>query len=827
MLSSLSQFGNKLASFLGEPNSGIGDFKTHQKKKEALFPIPPLSQLLIYNAYDEQNEIFLNNASMGFVIECIPLVGGDDSTYKILDSLFQETLDEGDSVQCLLWADHRTDHFLNRWKHSRINKEIYKEIAHNRAEFLKKNKKQAIRLFRCILSYSMPLSKDPQEDLKRIVEIKQKFLKTLTSLSYAFPWNAKLLIENVSGLINFSHSAELERKSWNPLDTLSSQIQGGGKLEVEENQLIWKKDPEAIFRSFRITESPSHWPFFAMQKLIGDVFRDGFRMHHPFYIHYGVHCPKQDAAEASFWRRSQLIENQGKSSMLIRLIPDLAGELRECDHIRRSINQGARFVCTQFTVGCWAEPHSIHQAEQSLKAIFKINQFTLVENSCLHLPHLLTLLPMSWAEHVKDLKDFHLLKTTLTTECTNFLPIQGEWSGTRSPGMLMVGRRGQLINWNPFDNKSGNYNCVVVGRSGSGKSVFMQELLLNGLSVGANVYILDVGRSYEKMSDLLDGQKIEFSRDSNICLNPFSNINLDNGEEEREASINFLKAIIACMAAPTEGTSDLENTLIEKAIVATWEAKQHHATITDISDWLQNQNEDCGRKLGIMLTPYTNKGIYRKYFDGDNNIDFHNPMVLIELEELKSKKDFQAVVLQIFIMTIANKAFMGDRKTPFYICIDEAWDLLRGKQTGLFIETLARRLRKYNGSLVIGTQSIDDFFSTPGANAAYENSDWMCLLSQKKSSISRLSESKRVRMDVHMQTALESVTTQHGEFSEVLIWDADGNYSIARLILDPFSNLLYSTKAEDYSMIKDLTKAGKTIVESIHHILDKKGKRHV
>ena len=30
--------------------------------------------------------------------------------------------------------------------------------------------------------------------------------------------------------------------------------------------------------------------------------------------------------------------------------------------------------------------------------------------------------------------------------------LQGEWQGTGSPGMMLVGRRGQLFYWSPFDN---------------------------------------------------------------------------------------------------------------------------------------------------------------------------------------------------------------------------------------------------------------------------------------------------------------------------------------------------------------------------------------
>ena len=424
--------------------------------------------------------------------------------------------------------------------------------------------------------------------------------------------------------------------------------------------------------------------------------------------------------------------------------------------------------------------------EETLKSLFRINQFTLVENRCIQLPQFLAMLPMTWAEHAEDLKNLKVLRTTITDECANFIPLQGEWSGTPKPGMLLVGRRGQLLNWNPFDNQTGNYNVAISGRSGTGKSVFMQDLLFNALSTGAKVFVLDVGRSFEKMCHILDGQQIEFSKASNICLNPFSNI-LNRDSEETDTAIIFLKSIISCMAAPNDGTTDLEKVAIEKAIRKVLETKGSEASITNISEQLLQCEDLHAKKIGTLLTPYTSKGVYAKHFEGKNNVNFQNSMVLIELEELKDRKDLQTVVLQLFIMAITHQAFLGDRKTPFIICIDEAWDLLRGNQSGPFIETLARRLRKYNGSLVIGTQGIEDFFATPGAKAAFENSDWMCMLSQKSGSINALADSKKISLDEAKRFALESLTTRQGQYSEIMICDAEGNYSIARL--EPVQNL--------------------------------------
>lgn len=815
MLGILSELGERLVGLFGDSNLGIPDKHQADKLKAQIFSGSPFSKILPYVAFDQDDSIFINNSSCGFVVEAIPLVGGDADAYKIFNNLFQEEFQEGSSIQCLLWADHRIDAFLDTWEKSRKG-EIHATMAKNRVEFFKKQTFFSPRLFRFFFSYSIPLGKDINASKKQLVEIREKIVKSLKSMTYVFNWKPKDLLETIGGLVNFNFSTEVMRRNWNQFENLSNQIPTGGELSIHENCLSWGdevNDPK--LKTFRVVDTPSQWPPIAMQALIGDIFRDTFQINQPFFIHYGIHFPKQSTVENSFWRKSHLIENQGKSHALIRMIPELAEELRECDYIRRSTSKGYRFVWTQLSAGIWANSQNMQQATQSIKNLFKINQFRLEENACIHLPQFLSILPMAWGEYANDLKNLNVLKTTISTECPCFIPIQGEWTGTSSAnGVLMVGRRGQLMNWNPFDNTNGNYNCIVVGTSSSGKSVFMQDMMVSGLSMGANVYIIDVGRSFEKTCQILDGQYIEFSGKTNICLNPFSEISLDH-EEERDTYFSFLKSIISCMAAPNQGTTDLENSLIEMAIKEVWESKKNESTVTDIADWLKAHQDNVAKNLGIMLGPYSSGGSYARYFDGKNNVNFANSLVLIELEELKNKPDLQTVVLQLFIMTIANKAFLGDRMTPFFICIDEAWDLLRAKQTEKFIETLARRLRKYRGSLVVGTQSMDDFHTTPGAKAAYENSDWVCLLAQKDSGRNNEFSDSKQRM-------LESIVRAE-DYREIMICNGQDNYSICRLTLDPFSRLLYSTKAEEFARIKELQNAGKTIVEAIQQALKEKG----
>ena len=103
----------------------------------------------------------------------------------------------------------------------------------------------------------------------------------------------------------------------------------------------------------------------------------------------------------------------------------------------------------------------------------------------------------------------------------------------------------------------------------------MQELLLSGLGTGARVFVIDVGRSFEKLCACVEGQFIEFAQESNICLNPFSIIKEE--DPDKETFISFLKSIIGTMAAPTDGTNDYQNSLIEKAINDAWNKKKNRA----------------------------------------------------------------------------------------------------------------------------------------------------------------------------------------------------------------------------------------------------------
>ena len=82
------------------------------------------------------------------------------------------------------------------------------------------------------------------------------------------------------------------------------------------------------------------------------------------------------------------------------------------------------------------------------------------------------------------------------------------------------------------------------------------------MGLGGRVFVLDVGRSFEKTCYMLGGQFLEFSSRTDICLNPFSSIDVDNPEAV-EDTLAMLKSVIQMMAAPIEGVDDKGAALLE------------------------------------------------------------------------------------------------------------------------------------------------------------------------------------------------------------------------------------------------------------------------
>jgi conjugal transfer ATP-binding protein TraC len=93
------------------------------------------------------------------------------------------------------------------------------------------------------------------------------------------------------------------------------------------------------------------------------------------------------------------------------------------------------------------------------------------------------------------------------------------------------------------------------------------------------------------------------------------------------------------------------------------------------------------------------------------------------------------------------------------------------------------------------------------------------MLSQKPESIDQLKKNDRISMSAQKEAQLKSVRTKQGQYAELMIITPEG-YAVCRFMVDPTSNLLYSTKAEDYAAVKQLTDEGVHIIDAVDQLIN-------
>jgi conjugal transfer ATP-binding protein TraC len=784
--------------------------------------------------FDEGKRIYVNDNSLGFMLEVTPLCGADEKMINIMTSMFTDGVPEGCSIQIINWASPNIDNILAEWQGLRQDG-VYKKMAEKRIGYYQDKNWNSffenpynIRNFRLFIAVSIPSDKG-NRGLDALITLREQLKSTLDTSGMK---SIELMPDSFIAVLEefISPLSELKNKEWDGLNPLKMQLGSAEEsYEVGKDDLTLNCQEGSLkVRSFGVKNFPEVWAQWNNRDLIGDFYSDYLRMPCPFL---SVFCFVYGSEEATRSKASMktMRAMQKSSSGIGRFIPSVYEEERDWKFVNEKLKKGQKLVKAFYQVTLFAKEEEIESAERYLRSLYRSKGWDLTQQQCMQLQSFLAVMPFTLSEGLSyDLNLAERLKSMVTWSCANLAPLQGEWKGMKTPRMMLLGRRGQPFYWDPFDNDQGNYNVAVVGKSGSGKSVFMQELVASLVGASGDVVVIDDGRSFMNSCLLQGGKFVEFGGKSDLCINPFSIVSEEAFEEKpeyKEEVLNLLNLIIRQMCKQTEDTSDLENALIQQAIQTVWEAHRRKATVSHVAEYLLNHVDARAKDLGLMLIPFTRDGLYSRFFEGEANIRVDGSFFVFEFDNIKSKPDLQRIVLMIVIFLVSEKMFHGDRSRTTSVVIDEAWNLLQGSHFAEFIEGIARRARKYRGNLITGTQSIDDYYKNTAATAAIQNTDWFCMLSQNRESVESIEKSGRISLDAAMSEALTSLKMVNHQYSEVMVYGSSIGWAVGRLVLDPYSIALYSSKGEDFAAIKDLQAQGVPLEDAVEQVANKISRR--
>jgi conjugal transfer ATP-binding protein TraC len=826
----------------------LGDADAPEAARPAL-ALDMLSDYLPYRVFDPASRLYLNAGSRGFILNVAPLIGADERTGEILGAFFSEGLPPGACLQVLHYASPRISRIIAPWFAPRyLQGGVYEAIARHRAKRLYKLVWQSgsadapfhARHHQVIVSVGVPENGNvTNEELGHTRDGLVGMLKSLNlTVNEVEPHELIALIDD---LTSPTTAPQDDHVPYNALDPIAHQaIRRDIEMIVEEDRLLLKTErfratgavfdgaPEigAIYpdtfdvRHFGVRNMPQRWAPWECARLIGDLFTDKLRFPCPAATMLCLVYPDQEAASAKagfkFMRTTSLAATRSA-----KFLPRIAEQSAEWQHVQTELQEGRRLVRVFYGVTAWSPLGDGDRNERAIKSIYKAAGWDLSDERFLQIQGLLAAMPLTLADGLaRDMERLKRLRTLLSTTAANIAPMQGEYLGGPLPHLLFVGRRGQPFFWSPFENEAGNHNIAICGKSGSGKSVLLQEMCAALRGAGAKVVVIDDGRSFEHSVKLQGGRFVEFTLKSGFCLNPFSMVDAMRAAEDEDYRLDcfgMIKAIIGQMARFSARLSDTERGLIDKCVNQVWEAHQTSGSITRVAQALETLDNPIAADLATALAPFVTGGTYGGFFEGAATLDLEDDFTVFEMSDLSSREELRTVVLSAIMFMTSQAMTRTPRSTRKLLLIDEAWSMLKGGSMGEFVETYARTCRKYGGALATATQSLNDYYKSDGATAALENSDWMLILQQKPETIADFRKSARLDMDDRTETLIRSLKRHGSDYSEVFIKGPELE-TIGRLVLDDYSATVFSSSPDTFAAIDAELALGRPLEVAIENV---------
>ena len=823
-------------------------------------PLPAaLHSVLPWRAWDERSELYVNAASAGFLIEVPPFAGIDEETLGALSGTLADAAPERCTIQVIHWASPRFGSALEAWAGPRARAGgVQAHMGERRRQLLAHGAWRPIHpggppftLSDCRVFVAACLAGQPGPAAETALSAFRRALEgTLASAGAearrvepdALLSLAAELVAPDTGLngqaanhvaANLDGGTRRPMRRWSPRDPIHEQcIAPGRALTVAPAGLVFHHpDGEDVaVRVLSAVAFPEVWPGWRGNALIGDFFRDFLQPGCPVLTALMVMTGDEASGERAFIKSARATQQAGTG--IARYLPGLPEKARDWQAVTEKLKDGERLIRASYMAAVYAPLPAIDEAEQAVRAIYHGQGWRVNAERYVQFPSWLACLPMVPAGGLDD--DFERMgrmRTLLTSAAIDLAPVHGEWrgqggapgQGTSSdnpPALFLIGRRGQPACWSPFANDAGNYNVAVTGKSGSGKSVLMQELVSGIVGAGGEAVVIDDGRSFQHTAEALGGAFIAFGKDP-ACLNPFAMIDAGTAAHDgdyREECLAMLAGVIGRMCRRRGSMDDIEAALVEGAIAAAWEECGNAADLGTVRKHLDSRGDARAADMATALGPWCPGGAMGRLFAGSETPVLDAALTVFELAELKGRGDVQGVVLMLVVFLATQRMYHGPRTRAKAIVIDEAWDLLSGENSRAFLEGAARRARKYRGALVTGTQSVNDYYANPAARAAWENSDWVIFLAQKDESVELLKQEKRIHCDPGMERALKSLATADGRYAEMVLHGPDG-WRVLRLVLDPWSVALFSSRGPAFSAVEKLKAEGLSTVEAIDRIV--------
>ena len=299
-----------------------------------------------------------------------------------------------------------------------------------------------------------------------------------------------------------------------------------------------------------------------------------------------------------------------------------------------------------------------------------------------------------------------------------------------------------------FDqSRYANANIGVFGHSGAGKTYLLSTLAMGALGRGIQVYIVDPEHEYGNLALELGGVDVRLALGSGHALNV---LDLRPSDRRDEGWLGPAAAdavdLCACLCG---GLDEAERALVEGAVRQTYD-EVAQPVLGDVADRVPRN-----ARVAVILHRWVH-GSLGQMFSAATNVDLEAPIVVFGMRELRD--EMVAPVHFLLAEALWTRIKRKDRRRM--LVVDELGLLFEDSTIRRFVVSLARRIRKYDGSLVFATQNPGDLLSSDQGSVVATNPAMVFFGAQRPGEAAKLQDA--FHLSPHQRAFMEAAN--RGDF---------------------------------------------------------------
>ena len=164
--------------------------------------------------------------------------------------------------------------------------------------------------------------------------------------------------------------------------------------------------------------------------------------------------------------------------------------------------------------------------------------------------------------------------------------------------------------------------------------------------------------------------------------------------------------------------------------------KKNMPTFSDFQIALAKR--ESSKDLAEILIPFL-KGKSLGMFDCQSTINAKDDIIAFDLSDIKD--EFTKFYTTFVIITwLWQKFILLNKDKKKVLAVDESWMFLKYPESANFLETLSRRGRKYNTSLIVTSQFLDEFLAVDEGKAIIKGCSTTMLMKQSSGNLSEITK---------------------------------------------------------------------------------------